>query len=69
METRLAQLAFQQAHFYDRQMHPPRPDAAQVAYRDFVRRYPDAERVADARARMAELEPITGTAPHENNPP
>jgi TolA-binding protein len=69
IESRLAAFAFQKAFFYDRQLRPPRPASALVAYRDFVRRFPDAERVPVARNRIAELEQLTGTNTHEKIAP
>lgn len=69
IEQRLADFAFQKAYFYDRRTHPPRPAAALVAYREFVRRFPDADRVSVARDRIAELEQSTGTNTHENIAP
>jgi TolA-binding protein len=69
VETRLADFAFQEAYFYDRKLHPPRPASALLSYRDYVRRFPDAEQVAVARSRIAELEQLTGTNTHEKITP
>lgn len=69
VEARLADFAFQQAFFYDRQSHPPRLAAALIAYRDYVRRFPDAGQVSEARRRIAELELVTGTHTHEKLAP
>jgi len=69
VETRLADFVYQEAFFYDRKLHPPRPSSALLAYRDYVRRFPDAERVPVARSRIAELEQLTGTNTHEKVTP
>jgi TolA-binding protein len=69
VEKRLADFIFQEGFFYDRQSHPPRPASALIAYRNYVRRFPDGDRVSVARSRIAELEQLTGTNTHEKIAP
>lgn len=46
--------AFERAEFYDRVRG--KPEGAALAYRDFLRRFPDAAEAPRARARIAEIE-------------
>lgn len=52
----LANLIFKQAYFYDKRVHPRKTQAALVAYRDFVRRFPTSELADEALSRISELE-------------
>ena len=54
LSARQTAQAFERAAFYDRVRH--KPEAAAMAYRDFLRRFPDAPEAPRARARLAEIE-------------
>ena len=73
LEQQEMDAAFTRAQFYDRQRQDP--EAAKVAYREFLRRFPDAPRAKEAAARLQKLEagapatpaaPRQGDATHEN---
>lgn len=56
LQARLETLYFNRALYYDRTVRKPK--AAFLAYEDFVRRFPKAERADEARERMAALESV-----------
>ena len=55
LSARQTAQAFERAAFYDRIRG--KPEAAAIAYRDFLRLFPDAAEAPRARARLAEIEP------------
>ena len=55
LSARQTAQAFERAAFYDRIRG--KPEAAAIAYRDFLRRFPDAAEAPRVRARLAEIEP------------
>ena len=61
LERQDADAAYAQAVFYDRSRNDRA--AAILAYRDFLRRYPDAATSAAAKARLTQLEKPSTTAP------
>lgn len=54
LSARQTAQAFERAAFYDRVRR--KPEAAAMAYRDFLRRFPDAPEAPRARARLADIE-------------
>ena len=56
LEDRMTAMGFARAEFYDRIRR--NPSAALVMYREFLRRYPDAQEAPRAKQRIAELTPI-----------
>ena len=60
LRARQTAQAFERAAFYDRVRG--KPEAAAIAYRDFLRRFPDAAEAPKARARIAEIEAASTTA-------
>lgn len=54
LSARASAMAFERAAFYDRIRH--NDEASVIAYRDFLRQYPNAAESAEARERLAELE-------------
>lgn len=65
-QARLRQLqadnAYASARYYDHILH--KPEAALIAYRHFLALYPHAAQAAEAKQRVAQLDPAT--APREN---
>ena len=55
LSARASAIAFGRAAFYDRIRH--NDEASRLAYRDFLRQYPNAAESDEARARLAELGP------------
>ncbi|MBN2301550.1 MAG: tetratricopeptide repeat protein, partial [Lentisphaerae bacterium] len=53
LKTKLAEIYFKRAVFYDKQK---RPKSALIAYTDFVKRFPTMAMAENARDRIAELE-------------
>lgn len=60
LSARRSAQAFERAAFYDRVRR--NPAAAALAYRDFLRRHPDAAEAPRARARLAEIEAASAAA-------
>ncbi|MBQ9726075.1 MAG: tetratricopeptide repeat protein [Kiritimatiellae bacterium] len=60
LHARQTAQAFERAEFYDRVRR--RPEAAAMAYRDFLRLHPDAAEAPRARARLAEIEEASPAA-------
>ncbi len=60
LRARQTAQAFERAAFYDRVRG--KPDAAAIAYRDFLRRFPEAAEAPKARARIAEIEAAASPA-------
>jgi TolA-binding protein len=63
LNTRYATLVYERAVFYDQLAR--KPAAALIAYEDFVKKFPDSERAAQARAR---LETLRKEAPPHDTP-
>lgn len=59
LNTRYAGLVYERARYYDRIAH--RPASALVAYRSFVKQFPDSEQAATAKVRIQELQKETKT--------
>jgi outer membrane assembly lipoprotein YfiO len=55
LKRRLADMYYDRALFYDRR-HRRKPQAALIAYRDFVANFPGSDRAERARGRIAALE-------------
>jgi outer membrane protein assembly factor BamD (BamD/ComL family) len=53
LNTRLTTMAFERALFYDRQSR--RPEAALLAYEDFLKNFPASEQAATAQQRIEQL--------------
>ncbi len=66
LSARQTAQAFERAAFYDRVRG--KPEAAAIAYRDFLRRFPDAAEAPRARARIAEIEAEAAEAPAAAEP-
>lgn len=68
---KLSRLAYERAVFYDRKTR--KPDAAVLAYRDFLNKFPDSSMADSARQRIAELSARSpggaGTESGENGEP
>jgi outer membrane protein assembly factor BamD (BamD/ComL family) len=65
LTDRLAVLVFERAEFYDRLAHPRQPQAASLAYLDFLRRFPSSNLASAASTRLETLRKELG--PHENS--
>lgn len=61
LRDRLARAYYARAEYYDRLAR--RPAAAVIAYKDFLRQFPNADLAAAARARLAALETATERTP------
>lgn len=66
MRTRHAERHYRAAAFYDSPRHPR--SAAVAAYREFLRRFPDAPQAAAARKRLDALREETAGEPPDNRP-
>ena len=55
LSARATRMAWERAEFYDRVRK--NPDAARLAYAEFLRLYPAAAEAPAVRARLAELQP------------